>query len=214
MNQPPVPPPPKRKTQLQGPRPPDLKVSKDSHQIRKPPPHPQQIHHNQQQQIIIQPQEPVVIYTVSPKVIHTTVSEFSSMVQRLTGLSPTSPGDLSPAARLASIEKTSPSERERERERRISANTSSNIFTDDFGMNFEGVGMDPFPSILSPAPMNLSPIPTGYFSPVPDMQTFPVSHHELSPLWPGSNIFMASPSALLSAPSPSSFDVFYNLFDF
>lgn len=58
--------------ELQGPRPAPLRVRKDSHKIRKPPP-PQQV------------REPVIIYTVSPKVVHADASEFMSVVQRLTG---------------------------------------------------------------------------------------------------------------------------------
>ncbi|OEL22597.1 hypothetical protein BAE44_0016384 [Dichanthelium oligosanthes] len=60
--------------ELQGPRPAPLKVRKDSHKIRKPPP-------QQEQQV----RQPVIIYTVSPKVVHAEPSEFMSVVQRLTG---------------------------------------------------------------------------------------------------------------------------------
>lgn len=128
----------------------------------------------------------------------------------------TSSGDVSPAARFASIEKASTSERERSGI--ITATTSSSSI-DDFmaGINFEGIDMGQFAGILSPAPANLPPIPSGYFSPVSDMQTHSFLH-ELSPFWTGNNCSMASPSALFStplvSPSPSSFDVFRNLFDF
>ncbi|CAL5009225.1 unnamed protein product [Urochloa decumbens] len=57
--------------ELQGPRPAPLRVRKDSHKIRKPP--------------VQQVREPVIIYTVSPKVVHAQPSEFMSVVQRLTG---------------------------------------------------------------------------------------------------------------------------------
>lgn len=83
-----------RQLQLQGPRPPRLSVSKDSHKIKKPPmvplPHGAQqaarsrhplAHHPQQQQ----QRQPVIIYDASPKVIHTQPSEFMALVQRLTG---------------------------------------------------------------------------------------------------------------------------------
>ncbi|KAJ0522369.1 putative VQ motif-containing protein/18/20/21/25 [Helianthus annuus] len=78
------------------------------------PPH----HHHQQQQL----RPPVIIYTVSPKVIHTNPNEFMTLVQRLTGPSAPSPvgssfsafdsaaavdsGAVSPAARFASISET------------------------------------------------------------------------------------------------------------
>ncbi|KAJ1266771.1 hypothetical protein BS78_07G003900 [Paspalum vaginatum] len=64
-----------RRAELQGPRPAPLQVRKDSRKIRKPPlPHAQQ-----------QVRQPVIIYTVSPKVVHAEPSEFMSVVQRLTG---------------------------------------------------------------------------------------------------------------------------------
>ncbi|KAG0495371.1 hypothetical protein HPP92_000061 [Vanilla planifolia] len=68
---------PRRGIQLQGPRPTVLKLNKDSHKIKKPShqPTPPEQHRR----------PPVIIYTVSPKVIHTKPSEFMSLVQRLTG---------------------------------------------------------------------------------------------------------------------------------
>lgn len=129
-----------------------------------------------------------------------------SVVQRLTGLSSSlaaadssAAGDLSPAARLATIEKASPRpERERERE----------IDVSDMMMEMADVSVElgQVPGILSPAPASLAPIPSGFFSP---------AAFELSPHWPASS-FLASPSALLSAPlvSPISPPNFYNnLFD-
>lgn len=209
QQQPPPPSPQRRSPQLQGPRPTPLKVNKESHKIRKPPPHPplrQQPPARADAADYQQHQQPVIIYTVSPKVIHANVSDFMSVVQRLTGpspvASPSGAGDLSPAARLASIEKTSPSERERPG-------------GDLLGM-VEGLELGQFPGILSPAPATLPPIPPGLFSPVSDPQTLSMLH-DLSPFW-HSNSFMPSPSALLSAPlispSPSSSDIFNNLFDF
>ncbi|KAG2576094.1 protein MKS1-like [Panicum virgatum] len=60
--------------ELQGPRPAPLRVRTDSHKIRKPP-----------QQPVQQVRKPVIIYAVSPKVVHADPSEFMSVVQRLTG---------------------------------------------------------------------------------------------------------------------------------
>ncbi|KAF7102221.1 hypothetical protein CFC21_103397 [Triticum aestivum] len=62
--------------ELQGPRPAPLRVHKDSHRIRKPP--------------ASQVRQPVIIYTVSPKVVHANPGEFMSVVQRLTGASSSS----------------------------------------------------------------------------------------------------------------------------
>jgi len=71
---------PKGEFQLQRPhRPSPLTINKNSHKIKKPPLGPQtQIH------------QPVIIYTISPKIIHTTPSEFMSLVQSLTGSSSSS----------------------------------------------------------------------------------------------------------------------------
>lgn len=56
-----------------------LKVSRDSHRIRKPPlPLPQ-----------VQYRPPIIIHTYSPKVIHTEPDDFMSLVQKLTGSSDT-----------------------------------------------------------------------------------------------------------------------------
>ncbi|KAF3440566.1 hypothetical protein FNV43_RR18850 [Rhamnella rubrinervis] len=214
MNPPPPPPPspPKPQLQIHGPRPSPLKVSKDSHKIRKPPAHPPPqppVIHDRREHQFRQPNQPVIIYAVSPKVIHATVADFMSTVQRLTGPSPASPsgGDvLSPAARLASIEKTSPSERE---------SKAAAVRSGDFMDCVEGVEVAQFPGILSPAPATLPPIPAGFFSPVSDPQTLSMLH-DMSPFWQ-SNSFTASPSsALLSAPlvspSPSTFNDLYNIF--
>lgn len=56
-----------------------LKVSRDSHRIRKPPlPLPP-----------VQYRPPIIIHTYSPKVIHTQPDDFMSLVQKLTGSSDT-----------------------------------------------------------------------------------------------------------------------------
>lgn len=56
------------KSGLQGPRPAQLKMCKDSHKIP-----------------VTQRRPPVIIYTRSPEVIHTQPQDFSKLVQRLTG---------------------------------------------------------------------------------------------------------------------------------
>ncbi|KAG5534096.1 hypothetical protein RHGRI_022287 [Rhododendron griersonianum] len=215
--------------QLQGPRPPQLRVRKESHMIKKPPIVPQPSHPQAPprppQHAAAGPsqsRQPVIIYAVSPKVIHTTVTDFMSLVQRLTGsssgdhASSANRGDVSPAARLASIERTSPRERERDREREVAS--------DIMGM-VEGieVGQGHNPGILSPAPATLPPISPGYFfSPRSDPHGFSILQDLSSPFNPfnqGNNMFMTSPSTLFSAPmaspSPSSFDLFnQQFFDF
>ncbi|KAK7247558.1 hypothetical protein RIF29_42443 [Crotalaria pallida] len=194
----------KKELQIQGPRPPPLRVNKESHKIRKPPLPPPAAHHP----LPPEHRQPVIIYSVSPKVINVTVDDFMNTVQRLTGPSPGEEpaqrsGDVSPAARLASIEKTSPSEKER-------AQTGSD---DIMTWLLEGVEVGQFPGILSPAPATLPPISSGYFPPVTEPQQTTSYWNDLSPFW-STNTFVASPSGLLSAavvsplPSPDLFNLF------
>ncbi|KAK2635191.1 hypothetical protein Ddye_029983 [Dipteronia dyeriana] len=65
--------------QINGPRPSPLKLNKDSHTIQKPTSSsslaPPQQHRN----------GPVIIYTHSPKIIHTQARDFMALVQKLTG---------------------------------------------------------------------------------------------------------------------------------
>ncbi|KAK1282033.1 Protein MKS1 [Acorus calamus] len=68
---------PRRKVELIGHRPSPLHVHNDSHKIGKP-------------KSSTTSTGPIIIYTVSPKVIHTEPSEFMSLVQRLTGVSSSS----------------------------------------------------------------------------------------------------------------------------
>ncbi|KAL6993031.1 hypothetical protein U1Q18_011149 [Sarracenia purpurea var. burkii] len=201
--------------QLQGPRPPQLRVRKESHMIKKPPiapPPPQrQAPPQRTEATTVQNRQTVIIYAVSPKVIHTTATDFMSLVQRLTGSSSTSAATtttsvaVSPAARLASIERASPKEREKDRE----------IASDVMDM-FEGVEVGQIPGILSPAPAALQPISPGFFSPGSDLHALSL-FNDLSPFIHG-NMFLPSPSNLFSAPmvspSPYSFDPFNPFLDF
>ncbi|XP_019149807.1 PREDICTED: protein MKS1-like [Ipomoea nil] len=207
--------PTRRELQLQGPRPTPLRVNKDSYKIKKPPVAPQQPQQPAAPAAAAATttqNQPVIIYSVSPKVIHTTVSDFMGVVQRLTGSSSSQvgqtsgstsgSGDLSPAARLASIEKTSPSERERERHRDTEQIEVSAIIENS------SVEMGQIPGILSPAPTSLLPIsPPGLFSPASD----PWMLMQMNNMFP-------SPSALFSAPlvspSPSSLHDLSPFFDF
>ncbi|KAK6125607.1 hypothetical protein DH2020_040651 [Rehmannia glutinosa] len=192
-----------RKLQLQGPRPTALKVNKDSYKIRKPPIAPPQHHPLPSEAPPAEDRQPVIIYAVSPKVIHTTVSDFMNLVQRLTGNATeggAGAGDLSPAARLASIEKTSPSNKDRE--------IAADNFMDDLLEDTSTSTAVRVPGILSPAPANLPPVSSGFFSPTGD------------PFMVGYNMFIPSPSTLFSAPmvspspSSSSCDPFNPFFDF
>ncbi|KNA03600.1 hypothetical protein SOVF_207580 [Spinacia oleracea] len=213
--------------QIQGPRPSPLKINKDSHKIRKPPvapkppvPAPVPATGNQ----------PVIIYSVSPKPIFVEASNFRSIVQHLTGRESTASESsvsgevpVSPAARFASIERTSPSERDR-RERR-GDDVSEMMTMMMMGGGGEGGGerndgfdvldMSQFPGILSPAPANLPGISAGMFSPVAEGFGFGMNELLMSPFM--SNIsFLPSPSSLffsnapIVSPSPSSFGELFN----
>uniref|UniRef100_A0A7N0TEB4 VQ domain-containing protein n=1 Tax=Kalanchoe fedtschenkoi TaxID=63787 RepID=A0A7N0TEB4_KALFE len=200
--------PPRKEMSLQGPRPAALKIRDDSHKIKKPPPHkpPHNHHKKQADHSDDQPRQPVIIYSVSPKVIYADESEFRSLVQRLTGPSPDfpSPGHVSPAARLATVEKTrSPTERDRLESDELTSAVMA-----------EGVEMSQIPGILSPAPGNLPPISAGFFSPViesPQWQTLSMAH-DFSPNFRYGG-FTPSPSALFPAPSMSSPTISYDLFN-
>ncbi|XP_077230547.1 protein MKS1-like [Tasmannia lanceolata] len=239
--------PPRR--ELQGPRPTPLKVRKDSYKIKKPPVVPA----SQPPLPAPQHRPPVIIYTVSPKVIHTNVSEFMTLVQRLTGSSSSSSspsyssyaagasGALSPAAKLATIEKVKACCDQGEK-------MEENLdIMDQLGVPTNSDRARSFPSILSPVPASLPPIPPNFFmnydragsfsgilSPVPSSLPA-ISHnlfsplvdpnssnflHDLSPIFHGNknyidSAFMSSPTAFLSAPitSPSTFDLFNHFLD-
>ncbi|KAK2656129.1 hypothetical protein Ddye_009181 [Dipteronia dyeriana] len=173
-------PPSKSQLQLQGPRPPPLSVHKDSHKIKKPPKPPldHRHHHHHQQP----PPQPVIIYAVSPKIIHATADDFMTTVQRLTGVSSDnfcSGGDVSPAARLASIERVSP---------KAKGTTTTSI-----GIVEEGTEISRIRGILSPATMP-PVIQEMYFSPATEPNQFNYNFH-------GSGGFLASPSGLFSGPT-------------
>ncbi|XP_022766300.1 nuclear speckle RNA-binding protein B-like [Durio zibethinus] len=222
------------KKELQGPRPAPLKVRKDSYKIKKPPLAPQP---EQQQPTQIKP--PVIIYTVSPKVIHTNPRDFMSLVQRLTGSTSSSSGSsslppstsnhpvpfndtsgaISPAARFATIEKTrSPAEGKKKQ-----------ISEENFEF-VEGIEMNPwvertsfFPGVLSPGPTLLPPISSNFFSPPSDPNSINFLP-DLSPFLHGNRnfiegSFMPSPSSsnispyLIPSPTTPSTDPFNNFFN-
>ncbi|KAI3761684.1 hypothetical protein L1987_52105 [Smallanthus sonchifolius] len=201
---------------LQGPRPAPLRVHKDSHKIRKPPVVPAPHHHQQHPpQLHQQHRPPVIIYTVSPKVIHTNPNEFMTLVQRLTGPSAPSPvgsafqddgGAVSPAARFASMEKAAKSPEGRK------ALPTGDLAT------VGGVEISNFSGILSPAPGSLQPIPPIFFSNDFFYDLSPVLHSNRNyNFMEGNNInFLPSPTNLLSShiisPTTPNLDLF-SLFD-
>ncbi|KAM7513779.1 hypothetical protein LguiA_003909 [Lonicera macranthoides] len=229
--------------ELQGPRPAPLKVSKDSHKIKKPPVAPPHYRQQEPPQADAQPRRPVIIYSVSPRVIHTTAGDFMDLVQRLTGPSPTaagSPGgDASPAERFASFEMNpsqrlagtsasgsaarggdvSPAARLASIERTSPSEREKERERNMEIMNMvEGLDMGFIPGILSPAPATLAPVPTGFFSPEFDPHTLSWLN-DLSPsIYNTNNVFVPSSPNLFSAPivspSPSSYDLLSRFLDF
>ncbi|KAE8676552.1 putative Ankyrin repeat family protein [Hibiscus syriacus] len=194
---------PNRQLQIQGPRPAPLKVSKDSHKIRKPPYPPSHAAFGQPPAAAAVPdqrRQPVIIYAVSPKVIHANESEFMSIVQLYTGLSSgdfSGASDVSPAARLAVTERASPSPREKIVDSRIMG---------DGGMD-EGL-IRPPTGILSPAPETLPAVSTGiFFTPTSEARMMS-PWHDWSPMIHGSG-FMMSP--LISSPNS---DIFAQIWNF
>ncbi|URE11913.1 VQ domain containing protein [Musa troglodytarum] len=198
---------PSPRRELQGPRPAPLRVSRESRKIKKPPVAP---HHR----------DPVVIYTVSPKIIHANPSEFMSVVQKLTGPGsdpsgepslPSPGGALSPAARIATFEKAvSPQASDLYRARTCAV--------DGFEIEGEATVDRPasFPGILSPVPASLLPISPNLFSPSLDPSVLGFLL-ELSPVLANKSFmdggsFLASPSNnLLSTPTVPSPGAFWEL---
>ncbi|CAN4114526.1 unnamed protein product [Withania somnifera] len=212
--------------ELQGPRPTPLKVNKDSYKIKKPPvapplyPPPHAAASS-----AVAPAEPnpqtVIIYAVSPKVYHTTVSDFMSVVQRLTGSSSSteisisssvaSDGNLSPAAKLASIEKASSSSTTAAAFQTPTSLAAGASFSAVDSMDVmdiignSGVEMCQIPGILSPAPATLPPVsPPGLFSPF-------LSDPFMLMLSPSPSTLFSAP---LISPSPPASDLFHPFFDF
>lgn len=224
------------KREIQGPRPTPLKVRKDSHKIRKPPVAPPVAAAGTQHHYSHAP--PVIIYTVSPKIIHANPNEFMSLVQRLTGpnsssasiiSSPSVPssyssfqfqdnsGAVSPAARLASIEKTRSPE---VRKAQVVDYDVGSIQGIEIGSDIQRTGQ--FPGILSPNPNALPPIPPNFFSPTSDSNFLsffpdfsPALHSNRSYL--DNSFLLPSPSTLFSPqinmPSPNTLHLFNTLFD-
>ncbi|CAL9043213.1 unnamed protein product [Musa banksii] len=228
--------------ELHGPRPTPLKVRKDSYKIRKPPmAAPQQAAPPPQQR------RPIIIYTVSPKVIHTTPTDFMSVVQRLTGaaaaassfsahvpcdasvLSPRidAAGKLfSPAARLATFEKTAQTAHASSGERLTKG--EQNLAEVLLGIDGAGASTldrsaGPFPGILSPIPSSLPCISPDLFASSTAQQHQINFFNELSPAIQSNrsfmriNSFFPSPNNFLSSgivPSPASYWDLFNQYQY
>ncbi|KAJ3675145.1 hypothetical protein LUZ60_004187 [Juncus effusus] len=167
---------PSPRRQLQGTRPPPLRVSKESTKIRKPPPHPAARSHATTSGAAAAPpsdapRRPIIIYDASPKIIHTKPSDFMSLVQRLTGQnSDAGQAATSPAARFASIERSVTPRQTRNPTNVIEISDDVYAYSagPDPGLNSQPGMLSAFPpGILSPMPSNLlPPVSPGFFSPL------------------------------------------------
>ncbi|EHA8587377.1 Protein MKS1 [Cocos nucifera] len=72
---------PSSRREIQGPRPPQLKVGKDSWKMKKP------TSLTPSQAPTSGRRDPVIVYVHTPKIIHTRPQDFMSLVQQLTGKS-------------------------------------------------------------------------------------------------------------------------------
>ncbi|KAK3437979.1 hypothetical protein EUGRSUZ_C02621, partial [Eucalyptus grandis] len=196
-----------------GPRPSPLRVPKQSHAVQKPPrphrlPHPASSSSWDPRPTNLPPagagadrQRPTIIFDISPKVIHVEERNFMSIVQQLTGSSSTSSGYVSPAARVAAIEQTSPTGREKGfAAAAAEMGGPSAVAGDDELMCMLGdVQLAQSQGILTPAaPPAISP---GFFSPatephmLQDLSPFWLRNHSYNSPW-ASTLFMGGPSAV------------------
>ena len=216
--------------ELQGPRPTPLRISKDSHKIKKPPLAPQPL------QPQAPPRQPIIIYTVSPKIIHSTPADFMSLVQRLTGSSsssssssvshvvPNDPhslngnngrGAASPTARYAAMEKAGTPQGKKE----LPSGDGDDVGGVEVVVGHAVERPSMSRGVLSPGPASLSPIPSSFFSPAssdPSMVSFlrdffsPALHSNRNSM--EGSFIMPSPSNFVSPHTPS-IDLFNNFLD-
>lgn len=115
--------------------PPPLKISKDSHFIKKSSPSSSSSSSTLAQLVVTKPPQrhPVIIYTHSPKIIHTHPRDFMALVQKLTGLSRSEEDAVAAAA--ATPANPSSSEEENKSSRKIVVgnedNDSSSVITEE-----------------------------------------------------------------------------------
>ncbi|RWW39131.1 hypothetical protein BHE74_00055566 [Ensete ventricosum] len=193
--------------ELLGPRPAPLRIRKDSYKLKKPPVAPPQH------------RPPIIIYAISPKVIHTTPGDFMSVVQRLTGAAAASSSSSSADAPLATGEVLSPAARLAVLEKVAKGAMSDDLLGTGGGTSTLDRPAASFHGILSPAPSSLPWISPNWFASSTG-QTQISFVNELSPAIHGGrsfpemiNSFMPSPSNFLSGgtvPSPAAFWDLFN----
>lgn len=152
--------------EINGRRPSPLKINRDSHSIQKP-----------SSSFAVAPaqqkRQPVIIYTHSPKVIHTQARDFMALVQKLTGLTHREDETTSP---LSSLEANTAKSGNRNSIGIVSQddNDSSSVVTDDNNNNNNNCKSDVITSsssMLSLSNPYFGDIPLftpGYRFPAPD----------------------------------------------
>ncbi|MBA0776320.1 hypothetical protein Gotri_011326 [Gossypium trilobum] len=156
---------PRKELMMNGIRPSPLKVNKGSHVIQKPS-SSSALHHPKQQQQ--QRQGPLIIYTHSPKIIHTQARDFMALVQKLTGLS-RSDGEV--VKQTAAPPPSRPPHKNKIITRQEDNETSSAI-TDDVCSSYVATTVSPMSQFLADMPL-FTPSSTDFFcSPRPPAQKF------------------------------------------
>ncbi|CAL9206705.1 unnamed protein product [Musa hybrid cultivar] len=143
--------------EINGPRSAPLKIHKDSHLIHKSP------SSSAATGARCQRNHPVVIYTHSPKVIHTQASDFMALVQKLTGRSQ------SPEDDNGTNGSAPPPDVSREDDAAVSSDSSSRFISSSLSsattMSWAGFDTVPPPNLSSAeTPMLLTPgFPSAFF---------------------------------------------------
>lgn len=147
---------PRKELMMNGFRPSPLKINKGSHVIQKPS-SSSVLHHPKQQQQQ-QRRGPVIIYTHSPKIIHTQAQDFMALVQKLTGLS-RSDGEV--VNQTASPPPSQPQLKNKIITRQKDNETSSAI-TDDVCSTYVATTVSPISQFLADMPL-FTPSSTDFF---------------------------------------------------
>ncbi|XP_068322712.1 TMV resistance protein N-like isoform X2 [Pyrus communis] len=178
---------PRRELQLKCPRPMPLKINKDSVKIKKPPVVRSSPRRSYAQDYSLTSPSPVVIYSVSPKVIRSSPSGLMDLVQSLTGLPPSnySTTSSSPPSNFNPPNYDNFNKPPAHDQGRNKSSTARDVvegmeIMDDGGdgcVRQKGV----FRGILSPGPASITPIPSNFFSQAGPASITPTPSNFFSP---------------------------------
>lgn len=225
---------------LQGPRPSPLKISRDSHKIRKPAAALPAVVPSVPNLPIIKRSQPMIIYMQSPKIIHAEAQDFMTLVQRLTGSSssstdtpnsdhsenPTAPDHVESTVHLqastaATTQLTTMTEKNQENGSRAS----------EAEANEHGLPAQTSASTVATTPALMPPFSPNFLFPSPRFNFSPRIFQDLPPMTPSSDHFFYSPRdlyrisdplfspsqrpalntlSMLQSPSPTALDLYNN----